>query len=261
MKNNDSTIPSFPHRIWSVWTRHLKVYTNKFLSNAFEPVLEPLLFMMGIGFGLGIFIQQMDGVPYIQFLASGLLIATAMMTSALECAYSTFVRLEFDKVYDGMVAAPLTAENILLGEIIWAGTKGLFFSLIMLLIVYLTGIIRNPWVFTVPLIGFLTGLMFGSFSMLVTSFVKNFNHFSFYVSGFLSPMWFFSGLIFPVNSLPPAVRPLVEILPLTHPVRIARAICFNRWGQEIILDFAYIVVFILVFGYFGIKRLKKKIID
>lgn len=261
MKNNENRVPSFIHRIWSIWSRHRKVYTKNFLSNAIQPVLEPMIFLLGIGLGLGAFIQQMDGVPYVQFLSTGLLISTAMMTSAFECSYGTFIRLEFDKVYDGMVAAPLKAGNLLLGEIIWAGTKGFFFSLVVLLIVFLFGIVRNPLVFTVPLVGFLTGLMFGSLSMLITSLIKNIDSFSFYFSGLLSPMMFLSGVVFPVENLPAAIRPIAEAMPLTHPVRIARAICLNRWGPEIAADFAYILVFVAIFGFLAIRRLQRKIID
>ncbi len=184
-----------------------------------------------------------------------------MMTSAFECSYGTFIRLEFEKSYDGMIAAPITATNLLVGEILWAGSKGFFFSFAVLVIVTVLGIFRDPGVFLVPLIGFLAGAMFASASLVVTSFVKVIDHFSFYFTGFLSPMMFLSGVVFPVSSLPAPVQWIAEALPLTHPVRLARALCFQRWDPRMIWDAVYIVLFIVLCAAVGIRRLRRRLVD
>ncbi len=132
---NSNNLPSFAHRIYSVWFRHVLVYTRNILSNGLPPFMDPLIFLIGVGLGLGKYISSMDNLPYIQFLASGLLVTSSMYTSAFECTYGTFIRLEFDKVYDGMLAAPITTSDLILGEILWAGTKGLFFSFAVLIII------------------------------------------------------------------------------------------------------------------------------
>jgi lipooligosaccharide transport system permease protein len=118
-----------------------------------------------------------------------------------------------------------------------------------------------PYGLLTPFVGFLTGVMFSTISLLVTSFVKTINHFSFYFTGFLSPMFFFSGVVFPVENLPAFVRPLAEIVPLTHSVRLVRAVCINDYKPILLLDFLYIVVFILVVGFFAIRRLKTRLIS
>ncbi len=261
MRSNKIRVPSLANRIFSVWYRHMKVYTKNILSNGFPPFIDPLIFLAGIGLGLGVFIKNMDGVPYLQFLATGLLISTAMMTSAFECSYGTFIRLEFDKIYDGMIASPITVNNLFIGEILWAGTKGFFFSFAVLIVMSAFGIIHNFQSFLTPFVGFLTGLLFSSFSLFITSFVKTIDHFNFYFTGFLSPMFFFSGVVFPVSSLPVPLRVAAEIVPLTHPIRIARSICFSRYDHFFFYDLAYIIIFILVFSYLSINRLRKKIID
>lgn len=267
MKNNKINtgykvyVPSLINRILSVWYRHMRVYTKNFLANGLPPFIDPLIFLAGIGLGLGVFIQKMDGVPYIQFLATGLLISTAMMTSAFECTYGTYIRLEFDKIYDGMISAPITANNLILGEILWAGTKGFFFSFAVLIIITAIGILRSPLSLFVPFIGFLTGIMFSSFAIVITSIVKSIDQFNFFFTGFLTPMFFFSGVVFPVSNLPPALRIAAEIVPLTHPIRLARALCFNRFDIMLLLDLTYIIIFIFIFVTFSVYRLKKKIID
>lgn len=252
--------PSLPYRLYSVWYRHYRIYTKNIFSNGLPPFLEPLIFLAGMGLGLSRFLVKMDGVPYIQFLATGLLVTTAMFTASFECSFGTFIRMEFDKVYDGMLSAPLTVRDLLVGEILWAGTKGFFFSLAVLFIMALFGILPLGITLLAPFVGFLTGVLFASLSLFVTSFVKDINQFNFYFTGFLSPMFFFSGVVFPISNLPRALQPVAEIFPLTHTVRLVRAICFLKFDSGLILDFLFIVVITLAIGYLAIRRLGRRLV-
>ncbi|HEV58622.1 MAG TPA: ABC transporter [Phycisphaerales bacterium] len=253
--------PPLRQRLYSVWFRHMRVYTRHLVSNGLPPFLEPLIFLGGIGLGLGHYIGEMEGMPYIEFLATGLLVTAAMWTSAFECTYGTFIRLEFEKVYDGMLAAPITANNLIVGEILWAGTKGLFFSFAVLCVLTVFRIVHWPNALAAPLLGFATGVMFGALSLLVTSFVRTINHFNFYMTGLLSPMFFFSGVVFPVDQLPAVVRPFAEAVPLTHSTRLVRALCVGRWDAILWWDGAYILLFVLIVGYAAVRRLKKRLIQ
>jgi lipooligosaccharide transport system permease protein len=203
----------------------------------------------------------MDGIPFIAFLATGLLVTSAMFTASFECTYGTFIRLEFDKVYDGMLAAPISVSNLFIGEMLWAGTKGFFFSFAVLIILYLFGILTSPLLLFTPLIGFLTGLMFGAFSLFITSFIKNINYFNFYFTGFLSPMFFFSGVVFPIGNLPVVLQYVAEIFPLTHSIRLVRSIAPFGFESMFFYDLGFIVLFTLIFGFLAIKRLEKRLID
>lgn len=254
--------PPLHRRLYAVWFRHMRVYTRNLLSNGLPPFLEPLIFLAGIGLGLGKYITEpIGGVKYIEFLGSGLLVTSAMYTAAFECSYGTFLRLEFEKVYDGMLAAPMTANNLIVGEMLWAGSKGFFFSFAVLCILSVFKIIVLPYGLLAPFVGFLTGVMFSTISLLVTSFVKTINHFSFYFTGFLSPMFFFSGVVFPVENLPAFIRPMAEIVPLTHSVRLVRAVCINHYEPILLFDFLYILGFILVVGFFAIRRLRTRLLN
>jgi lipooligosaccharide transport system permease protein len=254
-------LPSLSQRLFSVWYRHVRVYTRNLVSNGLPPFLEPVLFLLGVGLGLGTYIkQEMEGMSYLDFLGTGLLMTAAMFTSAYECTFGTFIRLEFEKVYDGMLAAPITVNNLIVGEILWAGTKGLFFSFAVMVILTLFGIVRLPQCLLAPPVGFMTGLMFGTLSLWVTSFVKTINHFNFYLTGIISPMFFFSGVVFPVSTLPGSVRFIAEIVPLTHAVRVARAVCTSRYQASLLLDLAYIVVFIFLMGLLAVRRLRGRLV-
>jgi lipooligosaccharide transport system permease protein len=260
MRASDVRPPALGARLYSVWHRHMRVYTKNLISNGLPPFLEPVIFLVGIGLGLGRYISAMDDVPYLVFLASALPVTSAMFTSSYECTFGTFVRLEFQKAYDGMVAAPVTVNDLFVGEILWAGSKGLFFSACVVLVMSLFGAIPMPMgVLAVP-VGFLTGAMFGALSLLVTSYVQNINHFNFYFTGFLSPMFFFSGTVFPLSSLPRALRPIAEILPLTHAIRLNRSLVLGRFSPMLLADFAFVVAVTLVAAYFAIRRLRQRIV-
>jgi lipooligosaccharide transport system permease protein len=222
--------------------------------------VEPLIFLAGVGLGLGMFIKEMDGLPYVEFLASGLMITAAMFTASFEMTYDGYVRLEFDKVYEGMLGAPLTVGDLMLGEILWCGTKGLIFSTSVMVICLLCGVIHPGWVLLAPLVGALSGLVFAVAGLLMTTLVQSINNFSFYFSGFISPMFFFSGVVFPISNLPSWLRPLVEIVPLTHPVRLVRGLMQGL--QPIHLwDFGYMVLFCLAVGWIAVARIRRKLID
>ena len=256
------TYPPLYKRLYGVWCRHYAVYTKNLYSNAFPPFMEPLIFLAALGLGIGKFITgTVEGLQYLEFLATGLLMTSAMYTSAFECSYGTFIRLEFDKVYDGMLAAPITAENLIIGEIIWAGTKGLFFSFAVLVVMAAFGVITSPYSIFTPVFGFATGIMFAVLSLLVTSHVKNINHFNFYFTGLLSPMFFFSGVIFSIGDLPQSLRAVSEALPLTHTVRIVRACCAGQMSSIIIWDFAYVAIFTVVVGWLAMHRLRKRLVN
>lgn len=259
--SNAGSYPPLANRLYSVWYRHMRVYTKNLVSNGLPPFLEPLIFLAGIGLGLGKYIVRMEGIPYIQFLSTGLLMTAAMFTAAFECTFGTFIRLEFDKVYDGMLAAPITVNNLLIGEIIWAGTKGFFFTFCVLVIVSVFGIIPPLPALPTPLIGFLTGAMFATLSLFITSLVTNINHFNFYFTGFISPMFFFTGVVFPIENLPRWLQVVAEVFPLTHPVRMTRALAMGSMGLIHLWDLAYMLVFILIFGYFAVRRLKRRLVD
>jgi lipooligosaccharide transport system permease protein len=254
------TPPSLLNRLYSIWFRHFRVYTKNILSNGFPAFIEPLFFLAGIGLGLGKYVGLIDGTPYIYFLAAGIIAPSAMFTASFECTFGTFIRLEFDKVYDGMISSSITVRDLFVGEILFAGTKGLFFSFAVLIVIYASGLILSPLGLLSPINGFFSGLMFAALALYVTSFVKTINHFNFFLTGVLTPMFFFSGIVFPLSSLPLPLQVAAEFFPLTHSVRIFRALCFNQLAGILIFDAAYMIVFTIIFGFFAIRRLERRII-
>jgi lipooligosaccharide transport system permease protein len=260
MSNALHHVSPWPARVGAVWYRHMRVYTKTLFSNALPPFLEPLIFLAGIGFGLGAFVPTMGGTPYVTFLAAGILVTSSMYTAAFEMSYGTYIRMVFDKVYDGMLGAPVSADDLMFGEILWCGTKGAVFSFSVLLVCLISGALAPGWILLAPVVGFLTGLMFAVLSLLITTIVDNLDNFNFYFTGLLSPMFFFSGVVFPLESLPRFLLPVAEALPLTHCVRLVRGFL---GGLEFVhlWDLAYCLAFIALVGGAAIRRIKRRLID
>jgi lipooligosaccharide transport system permease protein len=254
-------LPSLGARLGAVWWRHVRVYSSSLFSNALPPFMEPLIFLTGIGLGLGQYIVSMDGIPYIRFLAVGLVLTSAMYTASFENTFGTFIRLTFDKVYDGMQAASITASNLMWGELLFTATKGGIFAGAVLAILTLFGLVSSPWMLLGLPLGFLTAAMFGSLAMLVTSFVNNINHFNFYFTLFISPLFFFSGVVFPLSQLPESIRWVAALLPLTHPVELMRLTAGGRATFGPLVNLAYIVVFIAVIGSLAVARMRRRLVS
>lgn len=253
--------PSLASRLGSVWYRHFRTYTKDIVSNGFPPFMEPLIFLAGMGLGMARYVPDFVGMSYLQFLATGLVMTSAMFTASFECTFGTFIRLEFDKIYDGMLAAPLSVTDVIVGEALWAGTKGAFFSFAVLVIISSFGIVSFFTALLTPIVGFLTGFLFAAIALLVTSFVKNINHFNFFFTGLLSPMFMFCGTLFPISNLPKPLQIVAEILPLTHPVRIGRvAVMATGWESSLLLDLLYIVGVAGIILFLAVKRLEKRMV-
>ena len=253
-------LPSVAARLGAVWWRHVRVYSSSLFSNALPPFMEPLIFLTGIGLGLGRYIVSMDGIPYIQFLAVGLVLTSAMYTASFENTFGTFIRLVFDKVYDGMQAASLTSSNLMWGELLFTATKGAVFAGAVLAVLAVFGLVTTPWMLLGIPLGFLTAAMFGALAMLVTSFVSNINHFNFYFTLFISPLFFFSGVVFPLSQLPESLRWIAALLPLTHPVELMRMTAGGHTTFGPLLNLTYIAVFIAAVGSSAVRRMRKRLV-
>jgi len=253
--------PGLVHRLYAVWWRHVRVYAGNLFSNATPPFLEPLIFLMGIGLGLGHSLAPVDGQSYIQYLALGVIVISAMFTAAFENTFGTFIRMEFDKVYDGMIAASITAENLFVGEILFVATKGAFFAFASLVVLSIFGLVPTAATWLAILVGFFCAGMFACVSLFVTSFVKTINHFNFYFTLFISPLMFLSGVVFPTSMLPDFVRAITWALPLTHAVALVRDLSAGTFHLQTFLSIGYVVLFSGVFGVLGVKLLKRRLVN
>lgn len=245
---------------WKVWHRDKDVFMKTYKTNFIPPFLEPILYFLALGFGLGIFIRQVDGVSYAQYIAPGLISISIMYSAFFECTYGSFVRMYYQKTFDAVVATPLTMDEVIAGDILWGATKSLINGSIVTVIIVLLGFASFPYVLLIPPIAFFGGLMFASLAMLFTSIVPNIDSFNYPVFLLITPMFLFSGTFFPLSILPVAGQGLAYFLPLTHIVLLTRGIAYGALSIEMLISIGYIALFSTIFFIFSIKLMKKRLI-
>ncbi|CAJ37017.1 ABC transporter permease [Methanocella arvoryzae] len=252
-------LPSWRAR--HVWARNLSVFKKFFITSILPYFAEPLLFILALGYGLGLFVGQIGGVSYPQFLAPGILSSSAMFAASYECTYSTFVRMHFQKTFDAVLSTPVMIEDIVLGEILWGATKSLISGTCIFLVIFLMGLARIESALIILPTIMLVGLMFASFSMLFTSLVPSIDAFNYYFTLLVSPMFLLSGVFFPVDSLPPIVRDISWLLPLTHAVDVIRPAATGLVSWSFAIDLAWMGVFTIICTAISTVLMKRRMIQ
>ena len=260
--NNSIPIPppNFVRRVLSVFYRHYKCYFKHLIANGFPPFVEPLLFLAAIGFGVGRYVNTIDGIKYSLYVAPGLLASTAMFTATFELTYGTHIRMEYKKIYDGMLSTPIGVVDAFIGEILWAGAKGFFFSFAVLVTISFFGLVKSPLALFAPVIGFLTGVIYGSLALIMTSIVKEINNFNFYVTGCCTPMFFLSGIFLPVKELPHILQKISNIIPLTHSVALMRSLILGTVSSANLYNILFLVIFVPPIVWIAIQSIRKRLI-
>ncbi len=242
--------------------RNWLVYKKDFIANISPTIADPALVMVSLGLGLGPFVTDIEGMSYLQYLAPGLTVATALFTSFFESSYGFYVRMTFENVYKAMLTTPIGVTDVVTGELLWVGIKGAIMSLGVGVVLALFGYMATPW--SLPLlavVGFLVAVACGALGLLATSVVRNMNQFQTVYSFLIAPLYFLSGIFFPIANMHAIVRGLAEFFPLIHGVRLAQAIFWDRGVLEAFaLSGSVLMLQCLVLSAFALMRIRKKLI-
>ncbi len=247
-------------RVLAVWRRHQRVYFKFLLANILPPFLEPLMLILTLGLGLEAFIGPMEQVSYAAFLAPGVIAVSVLWSASFEATYGTFMRMEYEKIYDGILATPVSFLEMILGEVLWISTKCAAFSLSVLATVSAFGLVDSWWSLLVVPIGFLGGMVFALLSLVVTSQVREINNFNFYLTGVITPMFYFSGTFFPVSGLPAPLRAVGWSLPMTHVVSLMRACCQGSFHPGLLWFLAGLVAYLALLWPLAVRLLRRRIL-
>lgn len=230
-------------RAWTVWRRNLDVYLKSWRVNLLTPAFEPVLYLLALGFGVGSYISEIDGVPYVRFIAPALVAISVMNASFFECTYGSYVRMYYQKTFDAIVATPVSIEEVIAGEILWGATRSLISASLMLPVLVLFGVVALPSsLFLIPF-AFAAGLLFASIAMCFTSIIPNIESINYPAFLFITPMFLFSGTFFPLDLLPAPLQALaLAALPLAHVVNVCRALTLMTGWELLVLGIAWIAV-------------------
>ncbi len=254
-------IPKLSYRMSMVWLRNKDVFMKTLALNFLPPFLEPLLYLFALGFGLGMFVENIEGVSYARFIAPGLVSVTIMYASFFECTYGSYVRMYYQKTFDAIIATPLSIEDVIAGEILWGATRSCINASIMLPVIAAFGLIELPHSLLIIPFSFLGGLVFASIAMCFTAIIPNINSLTYPTTLFITPMFLFSGTFFPLSVLPEPIQYFaLALLPLTHVVNIVRALTFADLNQFLIFDLGWLVIVSLIFFVLSINLMKRRLI-
>lgn len=244
---------------WHVVRRNWAVYRKDLISNISPTVADPLLFLLSLGVGLGAYVSGIEGQSYSEFLAPGLIMSTALMTAFFESSYGFYVRMSFENVYKAMLTTPIGVREVIIGEFIWVSLKGAVMSLGVGLVLAGFGLAKSfPLLVFLPLLGALVSLPCGAMGLIATSFVKNINQFQTVYSFVIAPLFFFSGIFFPVERQILPIKIIAYAFPLANGVKLGQNIFWaTSFSAESWLHLGALLLQCLVFGGFAFWRIKK----
>jgi lipooligosaccharide transport system permease protein len=253
---------SLSYRVAYVFLRNLYSYKRFIVPTFLVSLVEPLFYLVTFGIGMGAYMGAFGGQPYLHFLVPGVLATAAMMSSSFECLYGTFVKIVHEKVYDSLVATPVSADEAVAGDILWASFRGLVSGSLMMAVALVMGVAPASLWRAALLVVFLVfiGILFGSLAMIVTSVSPSFDFFSYYTELVITPMFFFSGVFFPLDHFPAWMKTLAEFLPLTHAVRISRALFTGQPAPGLGGSLAGLIVLAAVVFAVSTRMMRKRLI-
>jgi lipooligosaccharide transport system permease protein len=223
-------------------------------------IIEPAIFLLGFGIGVGMLIQEVDGVSYLEFIAAGMVGYGIMNSCSFEALFSAFSRMHIQKTWDAMLNAPMTIDDVLLGEWLWATIKGMMSGCAMLLVLCIMGIPSFPHTLLALPCMVISGLAFSGIALPVIALAKNYDFFSYYFSLFITPMMLLSGAFSPVDRLPEQLLMVTKTLPLYHAVSLFRPLIGGHIPENLYLHLAVLLAYGLVGIYVALVLLRHRIL-
>jgi lipooligosaccharide transport system permease protein len=246
-------------RAFRVWQRNFTVYTKLYKSSLALNFVEPILYLAALGLGLGAFVQQINGVPYIQFIAPGIIASSSMFAAIYECTYGTYVRMTYQKTFDAILATPVSIDDLIAGELMWGASKSLLYGTIIIIVISLFGLVNSPLIILVIPVLFITGLIFAEISVIFTALVPGIDSFNYFYTLFMTPMFLFSGIFFPLDNLSTVVSKIAFFTPLYHLVNICRGLASGQLGL-CTWDTVWILAVVILLAPYPFRLMRRRVI-
>ncbi len=208
------------------------VWKKLALPSILGNLADPMIYMFGLGYGLGNLLPQslpaFGGGSYIAFLAAGTVCASTMNAASFEALYSAFARMHVQKSWEAIMNAPVSLDDVLLGELLWAAAKATLSGVAILIVAWVLGLTSSALAFWALPVIFLTGLAFAAPGLIMTALAPSYDFFMYYFTLFITPMTLLSGVFFPLDQLPAFFQAAAQLLPLTHAVALIRPLLFGQ---------------------------------
>ena len=222
MRAKDFAPPQLSLRFVNVWRRNFLVWRKFALPSMLGNLADPMLYMLGLGYGLGRLVGEVDGMPYITFVAAGTVCYGAMNSATFESLYSAFSRMHVQHTWDAILNTPTTLDDVIIAEAMWAASKSLLSGTAILIVITALGFADSFLVLWIVPLAFLVGVTFASLALVMNALSPSYDFFLYYFTLVITPMVLLCGVFFPVSQLPDVLQAVSSVLPLSHAVQIAR---------------------------------------
>ena len=185
-------------------------------------IADPMIYLLGLGYGLGSLLPQMGGTSYMVFLAAGTVCYSTMNSASFEALYSGFSRMHEQRTWEAILNTPVTLDDVVFAEALWAASKSLMSGTAVLAVAWMLGLTHSLLALWLIPLALLIGLCFASIGLIMTALAPSYDFFMYYFTLVVTPMMLLCGVFFPATQLPPLWQNVSSILPLTHAVDIAR---------------------------------------
>ena len=254
--------PQLTLRFWPVFLRNLLVWRKLAIPSLLGNIAEHLMWLVAFGYGMGALVGKItvDGQPvaYILFLASGSICMSAMQAASFEALYSAFSRMHVQKNWDGIMNAPVGLDDIVLAEMLWAAFKALFTVTAILGVMLALNISHSPKMLLAWPILLGVGITFSSMALVFNAMAKGYDFFTYYFTLFLTPTMFLSGVFFPLDQLPAAVRVVADWLPLSNAVALVRPLFMDQWPRDVLHHGSVLLAYAVVSFWVALALTRKR---
>ena len=250
-----------PAAIAGVMSREVANFKTYWRGTAFSSILEPIVYLLAFGLGLGsTLINGVDGLSYVEFVATGMVATAVIFSSALPAMFGTFVKERFQNTYDAILAAPVDVEELVTAEMLWIGLRAGFFGCFPLLVGIAFGLDPTAAMLLVPLFAFVTALGFAAFGITVAATASKIDQFNYVTTLVITPLFLVAGTFFPIDQLPQAIQVLANFNPLYQLVELVRGAAFGFEPVDA-LRFLALVVFSFALWRLAVSRMTRRLID
>jgi lipooligosaccharide transport system permease protein len=244
-----------------VLVREVVNFGSFWRSTTFSSTVEPTIYLLAFGFGFGALVSEVNGLSYVEFVGTGTVATAVLFSSVFPSMFGTFVKYQFQRTYDAILAAPVDTEELVTAEALWIATRAGTYGCMPLVVAMVFGLDPSWGMLTVPFIAFLAGFGWACFGILIAAVMKSIDNFSYVTSIVITPLFLVAGTYFPIDELPEWAQVLANVNPLYHCVQLVRDAVFGFKGWVDLFHVAYMVAFGLVAWRFAIARMERKLID
>ncbi len=251
-----------PMAIGGIMSREVANFKTYWMGTTFSSVLEPIIYLLAFGVGLGATILggEVQGLPYVQFVGTGMVATAVIFSSALPAMFGTFVKHRFQNTYDAILAAPVDVEELVTAEMLWIGLRSGFYGCFPLIVTMFFGLPPSWGMLLVPVFCIITALIFAAFGIAVAATVAKIDQFSYVTTLFVTPLFLVAGTFFPIEQLPEALQVLAQLNPLHQLVVLVRDACFGFQPTDLI-RLGALIAMALVMWRIAVSRMEKRLID